>query len=88
MAQAILDGDPWYPDPASDIWMFGHLILELLRAQRPQGQVAVMTSHEWEAQVSQVHTGLLQLPAMRSHLHYLSTLIDAQTNYAGQVSCS
>lgn len=87
MAQAILDGDLWYPDPASDIWMFGHLILELLGAQRPQGHVAVMTSHEWRAQVSQVHTGLLQLPAMRSHVHYLSSLINAQTNYGAQVFC-
>lgn len=83
LAKALLTGNGNYqPDFPIDIWAFGQLILELLKARLPEAHTAVLQDQAYLDGL-QSSDNPRQVPGLRAHLEYLATL--EEHNYAQQV---
>lgn len=87
LAKALLTGNGNYqPDFPIDIWAFGQLILELLKARLPEAHTAVLQDQAYLDGL-QSSDNPRQVPGLRAHLEYLATLEESH-NYAQQVVIS
>ena len=86
MAQAFLANGAHQPRSSSDMWMFGHFILDLLQAHKPLAHEQLTTSQAWQEALLLPAADPRDVPALQAHLEYLRSLIGPQDTYASQVT--
>ena len=88
MAEALLEQRRYQPQPSSDMWSLGQLMLYIVSGSVPYEQWELQSSEEYLEEIGPGCLRPADLPAARRHLEYLrKLLLDAGSrDYADEVS--
>ena len=86
MAKSLLLHEMYIPLSSSDIWALGQLMLSMVGGEVPDAHWDLQHSEEYLTEVATDCLKPHQAPAQRQHLQYLCDRLDAEADYADEVS--